>query len=352
MTRKEVLLEEAAKINCNALVAFEPENVFYVTGFWGEAIALVNEDDTKLIAPKLEAERARKDGKDCKVIPAERGSSMLKTLLSNLTHNAVCTDCNDVALFEAISKKISKLVHSAEPFYQSRKIKDSKEIKIIASAAKILDKLFAICEKAVRVNATEKQIQALLLYEAMKMGAYPPSYRYTLSPLIIASGINSALPHAEPTGRKVGKGDLVTVDLTLRYKGYIADATRTFAVGKVSDEMKKVYGIVKEAQESGLDAAKSGATCGEVDEACRSLIERKGYGKYFIHSTGHGIGLEVHEQPWIRMKNDEVLQKDMSITMEPGIYIPNKFGVRIEDSIIVDKRAKVLNRYSKEMIVL
>jgi Xaa-Pro aminopeptidase/Xaa-Pro dipeptidase len=239
-----------------------------------------------------------------------------------------------------------------EPFYQSRKIKDGNEIKIIADAAKILDKLFTVCKKTIRVGVTEKQLQATLLYEAVKREAYPPSYKYTLSPLIIASGINSALPHAAPTDRKVRKGDLITVDLTLRHKGYIADATRTFALGRINADMKKVYDVVKEAQEAGLDAAKTGATCGEVDNACRSLIERKGYGKYFIHSTGHGIGLEVHEPPWVKAKNEEVLEKNTAITVEPGIYIPDKFGVRIEDSIIVNKKAKILNKFTKELLAL
>jgi len=350
MSRSRILLEEASKIDCNALVAFEPENVFYITGFWGEAIAIVD-GNTKLIAPKLEAGRARKDCKNCEVISAERGSSMIETLLSNLNGYSACTDCPDMITFEKIREKI-KLMHSLEPFYQSRKIKDGNEIKTISEAAKVLDKLFAKCEKIIRVNETEKQIQASLLYEAMKKGAYPPSYKYTLSPLIIASGVNSSLPHAEPTDRRIRKGDFVTVDLTLRYKGYIADATRTFAVGKVSAEMKKVYDIVMEAQEYGVDAVREGVTCGKVDDACRSLIEKKGYGKYFIHSTGHGVGLDVHEPPWIRMKNDEMLKKNMAITIEPGIYIPNKFGVRIEDSLIVDKRARVLNRYTKEMVIL
>jgi Xaa-Pro aminopeptidase/Xaa-Pro dipeptidase len=297
-------------------------------------------------------DRARKDARKSEVIPTERGSSMIETLLSHLDENAVCTDCTNIDTFERIRKKIRKLVYSVEPFYQSRKVKDSTEIRVIAQAAGILDKLFAVCEKRIADGITERQLQAKLLYEAMTMGAYPPSYRYTLSPLIVASGINSSLPHAEPTDRRIRKGDLVTVDLTLRFKGYVADSTRTFAVDGVNVKMRKVYDIVKEAQEAGLDAVRHGVKCGDVDRACRSLIERKGYGKYFIHSTGHGIGLEVHEPPWLRMKSDELLEKNMAVTVEPGIYIPKKFGVRIEDSLIVDKKPRVLNRHTKELVVL
>ena len=353
MSRNKVLLEEASKIRCSHLVAFEPENIFYMTGFWGEVIALLNDDGIKIIAPKLEVERARVGSRNCKVIQSERGSDMLESLLSNLNNGNVCTDCNDYSTIVKIRQKIGKrLIHNTEPFYRARKIKDNKEIETIAKASRILDKLFVICEKQIKPNITEKQLQAMLIYEAMNMGAYPPAYRFTVSPLIVASGINSSLPHAEPTDRKIRKGDLVTVDLTLRYNGYIADATRTFGVGSIDPEKKKVYQIVKEAQEHGLDAVKAGAECGAVDNACRSFIKKEGYGKYFIHSTGHGIGLEVHEPPWLRAKNTEVLHKNMAITIEPGIYLPNKFGVRIEDSLIIDKKPRILNRYTRDLILL
>lgn len=349
MNRSKVLLDNASRINCDTLLAFEPENVFYATGFWGEGVAVVH-GDVKLIVPKLESWRARKESVDCEIISTERGNDMVKMVLSNIDGN-VCTDCSNMEIFEVMKKKLHKLVYSTEPFYQSRKIKDSNEVRVIADAARILDRLFAICKKIIKVNVTERALQAVLLYEAMKMGAYPPSYKYTLSPLIVASGTNSSLPHAEPTDRKVRKSDFVTVDLTLRHKAYIADATRTFAIGKVNAEMKKVHDVVREAQEAGLDAARSGAICGDVDRACRSFIDKHGYGKYFIHSTGHGIGLEVHEPPWVRTKSNEVLEKNTAITVEPGIYM-NKFGVRIEDSLIVDKKAKVLNRFTKELLIL
>ena len=129
---------------------------------------------------------------------------------------------------------------------------------------------------------------------------------------------------------------MIVVDLTLRHAGYIADATRTFVLGSATKEMKEVYDIVKGAQKIGLDTANAGMTCGQVDAGCRNLIRDHGYEKQFIHSTGHGIGLDVHEPPWIKMKNDEELRANMTVTVEPGIYKENKFGVRIEDSIIVN----------------
>jgi len=152
------------------------------------------------------------------------------------------------------------------------------------------------------------------------------------------------------------KGDMIVVDLTLRYGGYIADATRTFALVSATSEMKKVYDIVRQSQQAGINAVNDGSICGDVDTACRNVIEESGYAKYFIHSTGHGIGLDVHEPPWLRMKNQEVLKTNMAITIEPGIYFKDKFGVRIEDSIIVNAydngNVTNLNTFTKDLIVL
>lgn len=181
---------------------------------------------------------------------------------------------------------------------------------------------------------------------------FSTGYRSTLNPLIIAGGPNGALPHAQVTDRKFVGGDLIVVDLTLRYKGYVSDATRTFGVGSVSEQAKQVYEIVKESQELGLDVVKPNALCKSVDDACRNYINEKNYGKYFIHSTGHGIGLEVHEPPTIGQKSQVKLQKNMAITVEPGIYIPKKFGVRIEDSVMVNDRPQVMHKFTKELIVV
>lgn len=351
--RRSTILQHARKVGCNAVAAFEPENVFYLTGFWGEAIAVCTETGTKLVAPKLEYVRAEKTSIDCEVIQTERGSELVSTFVSQIKNYKVCTDCSDYSTVESIRMQGGNISVNTDPFFQTRRIKDESEIKIIAKASRILDKLYEICEDEIKTGMSERDLQARLIYEAMKMGANPPSYKSTLNPLIIAGGPNGALPHAEVTGRKFRKGDMIVVDLTLRHAGYIADATRTFALGSATAEMKKVYSIVQESQKAGLEAAKAGITCGQVDAACRDLIANRGYEKMFIHSTGHGIGLDVHEPPWLRMKNNEVLQPNMAVTVEPGIYLENKFGVRIEDSIIVGSgRPQVLNRFTKDLVVL
>jgi Xaa-Pro aminopeptidase len=359
--RRSKLLQQISKIGYNAVAAFQPENVFYLTQFWGEAVAICpinNEDKTKIITPKLEIDRAQQSSKDCEIIPTERGGDMISSVISELSGKVICTDCDDYHSIEAVQNKIGRksFVVNSEPFFQIRRIKDQEEIKTISKAARILDTLYQICTEEIKIGFSERDLQAKLIFEAMKMGATPPYYRSTLNPLIIAGGPNSALPHAEVSDRKFMKGDMIVVDLTLRYGGYIADATRTFALVSATSEMKKVYDIVRQSQQAGINAVNDGSICGDVDTACRNVIEESGYAKYFIHSTGHGIGLDVHEPPWLRMKNQEVLKTNMAITIEPGIYFKDKFGVRIEDSIIVNAydngNVTNLNTFTKDLIVL
>jgi Xaa-Pro aminopeptidase/Xaa-Pro dipeptidase len=212
--------------------------------------------------------------------------------------------------------------------------------------------MFELCVQTIKKGRRESELQTILMSFANANDLFDTGYRSTLNPLIIASGTNSSLPHAQVTKRKFAGGDMITVDLTLRYKGYVSDATRTFGLGSISKESRTVYEIVKESQKAGLKAVKPQKTCASVDNACRKIIEEYNYGPHFIHSTGHGIGLDVHENPNISGKSKEKLKKNMAITVEPGIYIPKKFGVRIEDSLIVKDRASVMHKFTKDLIVI
>jgi len=204
-------------------------------------------------------------------------------------------------------------------------------------------------------NPVISELQAILMSYGMERGMFDTGYRGTLNPLIIAGGPNGALPHAQVTDRKFRKfanGDMIVVDITLRYKGYVSDATRTFGLGLVSSKAKDVYEIVKESQKLGLRSVKPKASCKSVDDSCRDFIKKKKFGKYFIHSTGHGIGLEVHELPNISQLSRTKLEKNMVITVEPGIYIPKNFGVRIEDSLIIGTKAIPMHKFTKELMLL
>src|SRR5919109_1317146 len=349
--RRSTILRHAEKKGCSAVAAFEPENLFYLTGFWGEAIAVCTEKGTKLIAPKLEYPRAKKASVNCQVIPTERGSELVSTFASEIKNGRACTDCSDYSTVESVRKHGGDIVVDTDPFFQTRRIKDEDEIRVISKAARILDKLYEICAEKIKAGLSERDLQAKLIYEAMKMDATPPSYKWTLNPLIIAGGPNGAQPHAQISDRKFKSGDMIVVDLTLRHEGYIADATRTFGLGAISSDKIKVYNVVRESQESGVKAVSEHMTCGDIDHICRQAIKQSGFDKFFVHATGHGIGLEVHEPPWIRGKNQRKLKSNMSVTIEPGIYLQDRFGVRIEDSVIVSGGVKNLCQFTKELVV-
>ncbi len=351
--RRKNLLKFTQKIDCDTLVTFEPENLFYLTGFWGEAIGILEKGgNTTIIAPELEVGRAKEESENCNVITGERGVGLISTLVTKINKNKVCTDCNDFSLMTSLKKSIPKIKSSTEPFYNSRIIKDEKEIKILKKGSKIIDELFDICSKKMKVGQKESELQTILMAYAIEQQMFDTGYKSTLNPLIIAGGPNGALPHAQVSQRKFRKGDLVVVDLTLRYKGYVSDSTRTFAIGKISQQATEAYEIVKESQKLGLKAVKPNVNCKEVDFACRKYIEDKNYGKYFIHSTGHGIGLEVHEAPTVSLRSETLLEENMAITVEPGIYIPNKFGIRIEDSLIVKQKPIVMHKFTKDLVTI
>ena len=352
-SRRKNLLKYSQKIDCDCIVAFEPENLFYMTGFWGEAIGLLEKGGkTSIISPELEVGRAKSESSDCEVITSERGQGLISELVKKIKNKKVCTDCQNYQMMESLKKSVPKIKHSTSPFYDARIIKDSQEIAVLKKASKIIDEMFELCTRKIKKGQRESELQAILMSYAIEHELFDTGYKSTLNPLIIAGGPNGALPHAQVTNRKFANGDLIVVDLTLRYKGYVTDSTRTFGLGSISSEAKSVYEIVKESQKLGLKAVKPGASCKSVDDACRNYIENQKYGKYFIHSTGHGIGLEVHELPNISQKSTARLAKNMAITVEPGIYIPKKFGVRIEDSLIVGDKPILLHKFTKDLITI
>ena len=351
--RRKTLLKYCQKIGYDTIVTFEPENLFYMTGFWGEAVGILEKNGTTtIVSPELEIGRAKEESFDCNVISSERGIGLVSSLIPKLKGMKVCTDCQNYNTMEALKKSIKGIKQSTEPFYNARIIKDSNEISILKKASKIIDEMFKLCTKKIKKGQRESELQSILMSYAIENEMFDTGYKSTLNPLIIAGGQNGALPHAQVTNRKFTNGDMIVVDLTLRYKGYVSDATRTFGLGNISEEAKIIYEIVQNSQKLGLRSVKPNSSCKSVDEACRKYIQSRHYGKYFIHSTGHGIGLEVHELPNISQKSETKLKQNMAITVEPGIYIPKKFGVRIEDSLVVKDKPMLLHKFSKDLIII
>ncbi len=329
----------------------KPEDIFYYTCYWGEGILIMKEnEESKLIVPRLEYLRAVSSSKECDIVSSERGKGLTNSLLKHLgSDNIVCYGGNDYWTANIIAKQVGKrnLILGEEQLKKVREIKDKQEIETIKNASNIIDKLFEIAKKEIKINISEEEIQSILVYEAMNRGARFPNYQFTSNPLIVASGPNGSFPHAETSSRRIKNGDFVVLDITLSYNHYISDATRTFGVGKISKKMQDAYNLVKHAQESAIERIKSTNNFAEVDLEGRKIIQEGGYGDFFIHSTGHGIGLEVHELPWIRPQTYTTIKENMTITIEPGVYIENKFGIRIEDSLCITTKRNSKKRLSE-----
>ena len=230
----------------------------------------------------------------------------------------------------------------------SNMVKTPDEILKIMKAAAMGEICFSHIIEYIRPGMTELQVSDEIEKTLMRLGAEGLSF-----PTICVSGINTTLPHGEPTDKIIEDGDFVTMDFGAIVEGYCGDMTRTIAISHVSEKQKEVYDVVLRSQLAGLAACKAGVRCRDVDAVSRNIIRDAGYGDYYIHGTGHGVGTEVHEPPTLNAKSDETLEEFMPVTVEPGIYIPNEFGVRIEDLAIITEFG-IINtvKSEKELIII
>jgi len=209
--------------------------------------------------------------------------------------------------------------------------KDKAEVEAMRKAVKIAQSALEATIPLLKIGMTEKELSSELVVQLLRHGSEP---EMPFAP-IVSGGPNAANPHASPSERKLQAGDMLVVDWGAAYDGYISDLTRTFAVGEVDEEFLKIHRIVQESNAAGRAAGRPGVPCANVDIAARDVIEKSGYGKYFTHRTGHGIGMEGHEEPYMRGDNMQLLEPGMAFTVEPGIYLPGRNGVRIEDNVVI-----------------
>ncbi len=230
-----------------------------------------------------------------------------------------------------------------------RLCKDDDEIHKMRRAVVIAQDALQATLPLIKTGMTEKELAAELTVQLLRGGSDP---ELPFAP-IVSSGPNSANPHASPSERMLQPGDLLVVDWGATFEGYISDLTRTFAVGEIEAEYRKIHEVVQQANAAGRAAASPGTACAGVDRAARGVIEQAGYGAYFTHRTGHGIGLEGHEEPYIRGDNTQILIPGMAFTVEPGIYLPGRGGVRIEDNVVItEDGADVLSDMERGIIAV
>ncbi|MDG6939482.1 MAG: M24 family metallopeptidase [Nitrososphaerota archaeon] len=351
--RREKVLRRAEQDGTDAVIVGKPQNLYYLTGFWGEGLAVLDSSAMSLIVPALERARAEEGVVDTEVIGADRGTRIMVALADRVRGKKCAIDDVDVAQYDAIASRTGAApIVLPGACMDARTVKDELELKNLREGGRAMDDLYRLAAEVIAPGVSERKVSAALLERMVADGADPPAYESTLNPLIVASGPNGALPHAYTTTREVRDGDFVVVDLVLRYNGYVVDATRTFAVGRADHDMKEAYEAVLGSQREGAKSVRPGARTADVDGVCRRHLAERGYADLFVHSTGHGVGLDVHEPPWLRNGDGGELAEGMVVTVEPGVYVAGRYGVRIEDSIVVAEEPSALTGFARELQVL
>jgi Xaa-Pro dipeptidase len=363
LTRKEIILNEIN--DNNALILLTPgKNLYYLTGI-DIILTLerpffylidVKNNYTYLIASKLyEKELDCTDYKKYYFYSdVENPFSIFECCLNDIILpgigiNLYVEKSLPCYVYENIKKimKVNSTLYIDSLINKSRLIKSNDEISNIMKAAFLVDETFKNLCKESLTGKSEIEIAALIDYMMKTLGSRGPSFE-----TIVAISENASNPHHIPTDRIARRGDSIVLDFGAIYNNYCSDITRTIFIGEPDSEAKKIYNIVKEAQLKAVEAVKEGVTIKDIDLAARDLIESYGYGDCFTHRTGHGIGLDIHEEPYITAENDDILMNGMIFTIEPGIYIDNKIGIRIEDDILVKDRFKILTKSTKELTIL
>ncbi|MFA6186108.1 MAG: Xaa-Pro peptidase family protein [Phycisphaerae bacterium] len=322
-----------AEKNFDAAIVANTSNVRYLSGFEGDdSWLIVTEKNLFLITDSRYTLQAKKQCPLCKIV--ERKTSIIDAACDTLKKikgvKTVCIENRvEIRVFNSLQKKLTVSLKPIGNLVEAvRQIKDVAEIAAIKLAGKIAKKALEKVLSGIYSGIRETELAAMLDYEMKKSGAMPAFET------IVAFGSNSAMPHHRPTDRKLKKNDTILIDFGAKFKGYCCDITRCFAVGKVSKLYKKVYEAVFAAQQSAIKTVRAGQSLIAVDNAARGIIKSAKLPIYG-HGTGHGLGLEVHESPTISVLSKDNLKQGNVITIEPAVYLPGKFGIRIEDDVLV-----------------
>jgi len=337
--RRRKLMDQLKKRDIDAAFILNFENSSwasstYLTGFTGShAEILITEEETYLITDGRYSEQASKetDAEVITVSSSEDGMHALRSLLEKHGARRLGIEKRRITLsdYEKLESLSVELEGIDEILHKIRSVKEKDEITAIREAVKVAEEVYEEVVERLKPGMSEREIAALLEYH-MKLRCEGPAFS-----TIVASGPTSAMPHAKPTDRKIERGDVVVIDFGARVKGYVSDITRTLIVGPVDPMVDEVIHAVLAAQDAVFQEFKPGMTGKEVDALARKELEKAGFAQHFSHSLGHGIGLEVHEGPAFSQGNEKTVPVGSVMTVEPGVYIAGKFGVRIEEDVLV-----------------
>ncbi|UQS84746.1 Xaa-Pro peptidase family protein [Apilactobacillus apisilvae] len=339
--------------NIHNFIITNPFNLNYFANFHGldgDGCMVITDNEQVLITDsRYELEMQDKLPNDVKLKITRDYYGTAATYLKNTAYEIGFEDSLSFQIYQTLNKLLpNRLVSKTNLVEILRDTKDENEISILEHSAKLASQAYEAMLQYVHAGLTEREV-SLFLYDFMlRHGAQKPSFD-----TIVASGYRSALPHGDATDKKIENGELVTVDFGFYYQDYTSDMTRTFAVGDPGQELKDAYQVVLDAQNKMIDAMTDSADGKEVDAAARDYITDKGYGEYFGHGSGHSIGLDIHETPILGSNTKDKIYENYVMTAEPGIYLPGKGGIRIEDDVLVQKNGhKVLTTAPKEIIIL
>jgi Xaa-Pro aminopeptidase len=359
--RQERLQNSLSTHRLDALLVTHPPNIQYLCGFTGSAGALLlTEKKTVFITDGRYTEQARAEVGSAQIVITRQGPlAAAATWLSSHQKKGrrvpsrigIESEHMTVAARSRLAGMLPsgfRLREAPELIEQARMVKDEDEIACLRSTVILGASLFDRALEVIRPGVRETEVAAEMEYTARKAGVEAMSFE-----TIIASGERSALPHGRASQAAIPGQGFVVCDFGVILSGYCSDMTRTVYVGRPSAEGRGVYQAVKQAQQAAVDAVRPGISVGEVDRAARKSLQKSGLAKHFTHSTGHGVGLEIHEAPRVAAGQTKILQPGMVITIEPGVYVPGKWGVRIEDMVVVTERGcEVLTPTSKELVVI
>lgn len=345
--RGERLEQELAERELDRMLVTDLTNVRYLTGFTGTNGACVCGPGVRLFLTDFRyTERAEAEVEGWETVTVT--NDWLKGVAERLEGRVGFEDDQmSVRLLEKLKGKLgegAEMVAAGGTVEKLRRVKDEGELAAIEEASKLADEVWRWSLERGLAGRSEREVARAAEARIRELGG-DPSF-----PAIVAAGPNGALPHAEPGEREIGQGELVVFDMGAQLDGYCSDGTRTFATGEPGEEARRVYGIVLDAQLAALEAVKAGARGEDVDAVARKAIDDAGYGEHFGHGLGHGVGLEVHEAPRLSLRSDDVLAAGEVVTVEPGIYLPGKLGVRIEDFVVVtDEGLRNLSTLPKDL---
>ncbi len=357
MNHFQKIADKLKENNMDAVLLSCEANRLYGCGFHSsgnDGMALITENKNYYLTDFRYIEAAEEKVTDAEIIMVSSGKDYYEQLNRIIAENNICRlgveeDYVTVSQFSRFTTGLNcKLVFGGKMLANSRQSKDQWEIEQMIKVQRISEAALKEVLNYVRPGVSEREIAARIMYLLLSKGAEDKSF----DPIVV-SGKNSSMPHGVPTDKLIEEGDFVTMDFGCKYNGYCSDMTRTVAVGYATDEMEKVYNIVLEAQLKGINAAKAGVSGAYVDGVAREVIKSYGYGDCFGHSFGHGVGIEIHEGPNLSLSNNSPLPVNAVVSAEPGIYIPGKFGVRIEDVLVLKENGNEnITKADKKLIIL